>query len=175
MVARLRYPDDRVAYVYDEPGRPILMPDRTPLPVFTDQACTQPADIQYPDGTQVPSGILRVGPDGLVPEFLGPPDGASTLYTRAAAGQPVYALYAEATARIDQLATAVGQPDWYTHNQTNPAATWPITHNLGHAPAGVKVFDTAGTSVVGATIRYIDDDTCELQFGFALAGKAYLS
>ena len=61
----------------------------------------------------------------------------------------------------------------YVHTQTEPAATWIVTHNLGYRPA-VTVFDGGGALVVS---DFVHNSTSSLTvtFGAPLAGVAYLS
>jgi hypothetical protein len=58
----------------------------------------------------------------------------------------------------------------YTHEQSIPASTWTVTHNLGKKPA-VSVTDSAGTAVHGE-INYIDLNQVELVFNAAFSGVA---
>ena len=56
---------------------------------------------------------------------------------------------------IDQIA--------YTHVQDVPATTWVITHGLPFQPAGVIVFDSAGTEWVGE-VDFPDAATVHVTF-----------
>ncbi|MDQ3782107.1 MAG: hypothetical protein M3349_04115 [Actinomycetota bacterium] len=60
----------------------------------------------------------------------------------------------------------------YIHEQLTPAATWTITHNLGHFPS-VAVVDSAG-SLVHGNVNYISINVVEVSFGSGFSGKAYL-
>ena len=61
----------------------------------------------------------------------------------------------------------------FTFNQTIPATTWTISHNLGKFPS-VTVIDSANTVVIGSYV-YIDNNNITLNFSAAFAGKAYLN
>lgn len=63
----------------------------------------------------------------------------------------------------------------YVHTQLSPSATWTIAHNLGMYPAGVVVVDSGGTTMEGANVVYLDDDTMTLSWASGFAGTAYLS
>ena len=63
MVSRLRFPDDRTVFVYQQPGQPILTPPRTGFIVFLDQAGTQLADIQTPAGNPIEFSTVYTGTD----------------------------------------------------------------------------------------------------------------
>ena len=58
----------------------------------------------------------------------------------------------------------------YVHTQSSPAASWPVTHNLGKLPA-VEVIDT-GDSVVIPDVHYVDVNNVSLGFGSPTSGKA---
>jgi hypothetical protein len=59
----------------------------------------------------------------------------------------------------------------YVHNQTVPAATWTVTHTLGHVAASVTVWDSTGAEVEGDVINNTTD-TVTLSFSGAFAGVA---
>jgi hypothetical protein len=62
----------------------------------------------------------------------------------------------------------------YTHIQGVASDTWVITHNLGYAPGGISVMDSAGTMVEGdVTHNTLTSLTIEFTSGFS--GTAYLS
>lgn len=63
----------------------------------------------------------------------------------------------------------------YQHSQFSPSSTWNIAHSLGMYPAGVVVVDSAGTTVEGAEIDYVDLNNVILSWPSAFAGTAYLS
>lgn len=61
----------------------------------------------------------------------------------------------------------------YTHNQSAPASTWVITHQLNKNPS-VTVVDSSGNQVEGAvTINSLNQIT--ITFCGAFSGKAYLN
>lgn len=62
----------------------------------------------------------------------------------------------------------VGAP--HTHNQSSPAATWTINHNLGRRPAGVAVY--IGGALVDAAVSIVSVNTIEIAFSSARAGAA---
>jgi len=172
---RLIYPQDRIAYVYKRAGDPIIMPGRVLLTVYLDEECTQLADIQDLEALAVPQSRLYVGADGLVPEFYGPPDGTALLWVLAGESVVPYKIDAQPGPRISAVEQAQTRPIAYVHDQLATAGTWSIAHNLGFRPGGVTVQDTAGTTIIGADVTYIDDNNLQLNFSPPLSGKAYLS
>ncbi len=68
--------------------------------------------------------------------------------------------------------TAEG-PYGYVHNQSTPAATWTIDHNLGWHP-NVTVINSAGDVVMG-DMAYQTLNRVVLTFNGAFSGTAYLS
>ncbi len=61
----------------------------------------------------------------------------------------------------------------YVHDQSVPAATWTINHNLGYFP-NVTVVDSAGNQVIGQ-VQYISLNSMTINFNASFGGKAYLS
>jgi hypothetical protein len=61
----------------------------------------------------------------------------------------------------------------YTHDQSSPATTWSITHNLGYKP-NVAVVDTSDTLCFG-DVDYTNDNALVVTFAQSFGGKAYLS
>lgn len=61
----------------------------------------------------------------------------------------------------------------YTHNQSAPATTWTINHNLGKNPS-VSLVDTAGTQVFGS-VHYVSSTQLTVTFSVAFSGTAYLN
>ena len=61
----------------------------------------------------------------------------------------------------------------YTHDQSSPATTWSITHNLGYKP-NVAVADTSDTLCFG-DVDYTNDNALVVTFAQSFGGKAYLS
>ncbi len=59
----------------------------------------------------------------------------------------------------------------YTHNQSTPATTWNVAHNLGKFPA-VTVLDSAGTEFQ-CEINYIDSNNLQVIVTAAFSGVAY--
>ena len=66
-----------------------------------------------------------------------------------------------------------GGPTTYVHNQSTPASTWVIDHNLGIYP-NVTVEDSAGTTVEGEIVHN-SINQMTLTFSAAFSGIAYLS
>lgn len=62
----------------------------------------------------------------------------------------------------------------YTHIQAVPSAVWTILHNLGYAPGGISVLDSAGTMVEG-DVAHVSLNECTISFSAGFAGTAYLS
>lgn len=60
----------------------------------------------------------------------------------------------------------------YTHTQTTPAASWPITHNLSRYPQ-VTVVDTAGARLL-TDVVYGSANSVTVTHAVPLAGVAYL-
>lgn len=61
----------------------------------------------------------------------------------------------------------------YVHNQTSPASTWNVQHNLGYIPHITIVMDD-GTVVV-ADIDNLSDNQAIIQFPSPYTGKAVCS
>lgn len=59
----------------------------------------------------------------------------------------------------------------YTHFQDSPSSKWTIIHNLNKCPS-VTVVSSAGDAVF-ADVKYIDNNTVELNFSAAFGGRAY--
>lgn len=64
-----------------------------------------------------------------------------------------------------------GQP--VVHVQDSPSDAWLITHNLGKKPV-VVVVDSSDRVVLGG-VKYIDDNTVEVEFSSPFGGTAYLT
>lgn len=109
-MARHRFPQDRSAFVYERPMAPILMPTRTPLEVFANEALTVLADITDIDGGAIPTSTIVIGVDGLLPEFLGP-DGATRLFVRPEDSVEGYPVDAQFGPRVAVLETAQSAGD----------------------------------------------------------------
>lgn len=108
MATRLRFPEDRLSFVYGAPGEPIRTPPRTAIKIFADEPCTTPADIRTPAGVGIPFATIYTGDDGLLPEFLGPEPLVSQLWARVVGGTAeAYPLVAQYTEQLRQLPTLV--------------------------------------------------------------------
>ncbi len=75
---------------------------------------------------------------------------------------------------VGQPAPAGGGVQSYTHTQAMPASTWTIPHNLGFIPAGVVVFDTQDTQIIGDVVS-VTTTTIVLEFTSGFAGVAHVS
>jgi hypothetical protein len=64
------------------------------------------------------------------------------------------------------------QADYYVHEQSTPATTWTIVHNLGRRPL-VAVTDSAGTEVMGGVLHH-SNNSVELTFSSPFGGEARL-
>ena len=61
----------------------------------------------------------------------------------------------------------------YIHNQSSPASTWTITHNLNKYPS-VSVVDSAYEEVIGE-VEYLTPNTLEVRFTAPFSGQAYIN
>ena len=61
----------------------------------------------------------------------------------------------------------------FVHTQTNAAAEWVITHNLGKKPS-VTIVTTTDTTVIG-DVTYNNDNKLTINLTSANSGKAYLN
>jgi hypothetical protein len=64
-------------------------------------------------------------------------------------------------------------PAPYAYTQSVPAASWPITHNMGLFPT-VTIVDGTGEEV-GADVEYLDANRVTINFAAPATGTAYLS
>lgn len=62
---------------------------------------------------------------------------------------------------------------YFRYDQSTPATTWEITHNLKKRPS-VTVTDSAG-SVVEGSVEYIDENNLKITFSAAFSGYAELN
>lgn len=74
--------------------------------------------------------------------------------------------------RIQALEGA-GPGSTFIHQQAIPATTWVVTHNLSKFPSVIAV--DGGLTELNGNLRYINDQTLELDFAFATGGTAYLN
>jgi hypothetical protein len=106
--SRLMFPEDRITFVYQTPGKPILTPGRTGIKIFLDEAGTIPADILTPAGTPIQYSTIYTEPDCLVPEFLGPEGFIHQVWGRVIGGtDATYALSAQYSVQLANLPTLV--------------------------------------------------------------------
>lgn len=89
---RYKFPQDRLVFRYGAPGTPLYSPQGETVTIYADNAGTVPASIQDTNGVAI-DPLLEIGPDCLIPEFLGP-DNATTLWAKNRAGD-LTALYAQ--------------------------------------------------------------------------------
>lgn len=68
-----------------------------------------------------------------------------------------------------------GQTLAFVQNVSPAATTVLINHNLAFQPAGILCLDTAGDTVLGATVTYPLTGYIELQFGVPFTGIVFLS
>lgn len=61
----------------------------------------------------------------------------------------------------------------YIHNQTSPASTWTVAHNLNKYPS-VSVVDSAYEEVIGE-VEYLTPNTLEVRFTAPFSGQAYIN
>lgn len=113
--SRLLFPEDRTAFVFQAPGKPILTPPRTGLKLFLDEAGTQAADILTEDGSPIPhSTIYTDTVDSLYPIFQGPEGFVHQLWGRVVGGlgrtYPVFAQYSDQLGNLPQLLSGDGPP-----------------------------------------------------------------
>lgn len=85
-MARRIFPSsgDRLAYAIV--GSDLRAQVGSTVTVYTDVTASVLADIQTLAGGAVPGSVLTIGADSQLPRFLGPADGADTLYVRSAGG-----------------------------------------------------------------------------------------
>lgn len=62
---------------------------------------------------------------------------------------------------------------YYEHEQTSPAATWNVIHNLGRRP-NVAILDTGGNEVY-ADVDHASDNVVVITFPAPFAGSAVCS
>ena len=62
----------------------------------------------------------------------------------------------------------------FTFNQDVPSALWTINHNLNKNPS-VSVVDSAGTTVEGGYVIYVDKNNLQIEFGAPFSGSAELN
>jgi hypothetical protein len=159
-VTRLRFPEDRLSFVYGPPGEPIRTPPRTAIKIFADEACIHPADIRSTSGADVPFSTIYTGDDGLLPEFLGPEPLVSTLWARVVGGTvdayPLVAQYSEQLRQIPTLTSGDGPPPadlgvpggHYIDRGLEPDPNIP-DHPTLYGPKTFTGWPTIGTPLVG--------------------------
>jgi hypothetical protein len=63
----------------------------------------------------------------------------------------------------------------FVHQQSAPAASWPITHGLGKFPSVVLVLDSDPTEAVYTDVQYTDENNLTVVWPSPESGKAYLN
>jgi len=116
-MARLLFPADQTALIYTEPGAAVLAPNRHSITVFTDSACTIPADITTTDGFPISNSLVQIGEDFKIPFFLGPEENPeiTVLYGKGTQG-PSFPMYANYQSRLSDLELYEGIPVFYGEN-----------------------------------------------------------
>jgi hypothetical protein len=148
-VPRLIFPQDRFAFVYTAPGKPIIQPGpNAQITIYVDEACITLANITEKDLTPIPGSVLTIGPDSLIPEFLGPDDSTSRLWTKGLPGPYVYVLDAQVDDRLDILETMISDGD-FTGPQGPPGPTGPS--GVGGGGGGGSTGTTGATGPTGPT------------------------
>lgn len=61
----------------------------------------------------------------------------------------------------------------FPHHQTNPAATWPVTHGLGRRINPLVLLDSDPTTPVYTRITIVDQNQTLVEFDEAQTGWAY--
>jgi len=61
----------------------------------------------------------------------------------------------------------------YIHDQSTPASSWSITHNLNKYPS-VTIVDTASSEIIGEVV-YNSTNSLTLNFSASFSGKAFLN
>lgn len=171
-MARLRFPQDRTAFVYQGDYAAVLTPPRTGLQVYADAACTQLADIVDPVSEGAITGSTVYTENGLVDEFLGP-DGVTRLWIRivgsTGAGKAVDPTAASLLLDGGQQAIS------FTHTQSSPLATWSVPHLLGRRPSSVSLFSLDfGEQYDEFTIHHVDVDNLLISIDVPSTGVALI-
>lgn len=131
-MARLIFPDEGSRLVYQVAGRTFAAAPGNTASVYSDAACTIPANIRTPDDEAIPSGTLVVDQNSLLPDWLGPEGDVDTLYVKVSDG-PGTVVYARSDARIDAI---------------EAAASTAVPGTEKGAANGVATLDDAGTLAV---------------------------
>lgn len=164
-MARLLFPDEASRLLYTTGAGNVLIGASGPLAVFSDPAGQIAADLQNPDGTPIANGQVTVGANSLLPDFLGPPDGAETLYVRPFGGalQPIYASSqvrldvvedrVAGTARLADANTWVGDQKFTGgFSVARLASTGPLDQTRG------RLADAVGSEIALATESGLSSD-----------------
>jgi hypothetical protein len=106
--------------------------------------------------------------------FVGaPPTSAEMGWVTFQAGNPEFPVWMGVTAAAAAPPPGPSPGGSFVYQQTTPAMTWVVTHNLGFYP-NVHIEDSAGDDVEG-DIQHDSVNQLTLTFGAAFSGTAYLS
>lgn len=166
---RLRFPQDRTAFVYTGPNAPILTPLQIGLAVYLDQAGTQLANITTLGGSPISGSTVVIGTDFLIPEFLGPEGHVTVLHARRVGTTgptyPLDAQYADQLGMDPSLVVGDGAPsnsvgswgsmyldkvNWLYYGPKT--ATWPSEGTSVRGPQGFPGNTYEHTQVAPATL-----------------------
>jgi hypothetical protein len=79
------------------------------------------------------------------------------------------------TIPVEVPASPQVNPDVYVHNQSTASLSWMIVHNMGTKPTVIVEESVLfPDDVTIPAIRYLDDNTTELRWGYAASGRATL-
>lgn len=150
---RLRFPEDRTAFVYTGPNQAILTPPQVGIEIWADAGATTLADITTVDGAPITGSKIFIGTDFLVPEFLGPVEHVTRVWARTVgatgAPYPLDAQYSDQLADLPMLLAAPGPPgpevgsygsmyldnaNWVLYGPKTD--TWPATGTSMRGPEG---------------------------------------
>lgn len=139
-------PAQRTFYYTFGPKKGTLIPDGTPVPLYADVQCSDPADVLGLDGSPIGGTIptVLIGSTLEAPQFLFPDVVDPVVYTRIAGG-PVIALHPDPDARLDALlALLTDLADRANHTGTQDVSTitglgTAATRNVGTGPTEVVV------------------------------------
>jgi hypothetical protein len=168
---RLRFPQDRTVFQIQGDLLPILSPPATSIDLFLDEACEQQADLTTLDGAPIAEARI-VTEEGLLPEFLGPPDGTARLWGRTVGHTEAYPIDASLADLVDIITEAAGDRS-YHHVQSTPNTLWVVNHGLGYHP--VFYVNAFGVEMHPDRTDPSTDQTIFDWGSFAASGDAYAS
>jgi hypothetical protein len=167
-VARYRFPSDRSAFIYGDDFAPVLIPPRTALVIYTDQAKTTLADVRDLSNVVLPGSTVYIE-HGQIPEFLGP-----NLIPRlwgSVGGAAAYPL----DAQVVSLLAEIGSTKSFVFTQPIAQSVWSVPHGLGGYPAAVSVFSTDwGTQFDEFSVHHVDEDNLLISMDIPTPGVAVI-